>query len=315
MWWTRRRRSSLATRSRRSRSSSANRSRTRRREVSTSIRSPVSGSTSASCPTSGSSASRGIADLDREHRVAHAAATRAVAPRRADHGSRRSPPTRPGWRASRRPLRARPPAPPDPAARRARRPPRAPAHRDHPRLGPARRQHRAALPAPNATSPTLPARRTPRRPNTSAAPSATSAFSRLRRAERHRGRDVEHDPGRERALGDVQADVRAAGAGARGRVDVAHVVAELVGPQLRELGAEADPGGAAVARKRARDQPVDGRGRAPRSAACASGPGPWRAAGGCSSRVGHALISPAGGGLGRALPHQPVGSGLRARRP
>ena len=32
--------------------------------------------------------------------------------------------------------------------------------------------------APNATNPTLPARRTPRRPNTSATPSATSAFSR-----------------------------------------------------------------------------------------------------------------------------------------
>ena len=59
-----------------------------------------------------------------------------------------------------------------------------------------------------------------------------------RGAERHRWRDVEHDPGRERALGHVQANVWLSGPGGRRRVDVAHVVADLVGAELRELDAD-----------------------------------------------------------------------------
>ena len=86
---------------------------------------------------------------------------------------------------------------------------------------------------------------------------------------------------RQRALGDVQAHVRLAGARGRGGVEVAHVVAGLVGAQLRELGAAADAGGAAVAGQ-ARARPG-----APAATSIASssargiGPGPWRPGGGC----------------------------------
>ena len=71
----------------------------------------------------------------------------------------------------------------------------------------------------------------------------------LRRAEGHRRRDVEHDPRRQRALGHVQAHVRLARARGRRRVDLAHVVADLVRAQLRELGAGAHARGAAIARQ------------------------------------------------------------------
>ena len=100
--------------------------------------------------------------------------------------------------------------------------------------------------APKATRPTLPARRTPSRPNTSATPSATSAFSRLAVPNGHRRRHVEHDPGGERALGHVQADMSLPGAGGRGGVDVAYVVADHVRTELRELHAGADAGGTAA---------------------------------------------------------------------
>ena len=68
-------------------------------------------------------------------------------------------------------------------------------------------------------------------------------------AERHRRRDVEHEPGREDPLGDLQAHVRDPGARAGRRVELAHVVADLVGPQLRELRAAADAGREPVAGK------------------------------------------------------------------
>ena len=71
----------------------------------------------------------------------------------------------------------------------------------------------------------------------------------LRRAEGHRRRDVEDDPRRQRALGHVQAHVRLARAGCRRGVDLAHVVADLVRTQLRELGAGAHARGTAVARE------------------------------------------------------------------
>ena len=60
--------------------------------------------------------------------------------------------------------------------------------------------------------------------------------------ERHRRREVEHDPGGQRPLGHVHAHMQRAGARAGGGVDVAHVVTGLVGAQLRELGAETDAG-------------------------------------------------------------------------
>jgi hypothetical protein len=65
-------------------------------------------------------------------------------------------------------------------------------------------------------------------------------------AEGHRRRHVDDEPRRQRALGDVHAHVRDAGARRRRRVDLAHVVADLVGAQLRELGAGADAGRAPV---------------------------------------------------------------------
>jgi hypothetical protein len=79
----------------------------------------------------------------------------------------------------------------------------------------------------------------------------TSATQAVRGPERHRGADVHEQPGRERALGDVVADVRVPGAGAGGGVEVADVVAELVGPDLRELRAGSAPRRPALARKRA----------------------------------------------------------------
>ena len=58
--------------------------------------------------------------------------------------------------------------------------------------------------------------------------------------EGHRGRDVEDEPRRQRALADVHAHVRLAQARGRVPVDVAHVVAGEVGPDHRQLGALAD---------------------------------------------------------------------------
>ena len=142
-------------------------------------------------------------------------------------------------------------------------PPRCPA--STPRGGSSR-----GSPAPNVISATRPARRTARRAITSAAPSATSDFSRVRGAERHRRRDVEHEPGRQRPLGHVQAHVRLAHARGGGRVDLAHVVADLVGAQLRELGAGAEAGGAPVARQRARARGARRPGRARRAARAGS---------------------------------------------
>ena len=69
--------------------------------------------------------------------------------------------------------------------------------------------------------------------------------------EGHRRRDVEHDPRRQRPLGDVQPHVGHAGPRARRRVEVAHVVADLVRAKLRELGAEADAGRAVLTGERA----------------------------------------------------------------
>ena len=48
------------------------------------------------------------------------------------------------------------------------------------------------------------------------------------------------EPGREDPLGHLQAHVRDAGSRTRGRVELAHVVADDVGPQLRDLRPRAD---------------------------------------------------------------------------
>ena len=75
--------------------------------------------------------------------------------------------------------------------------------------------------------------------------------------ERHRGGDVEHDPGGERALGHVQADVSLPRAGGRRGVDMAHVVADLVRTKLSELHPDAHAGSAPIARQHPRHQPRD----------------------------------------------------------
>ena len=94
-------------------------------------------------------------------------------------------------------------------------------------------------------------------------------------AERHRRAQVEHDPGRQRALGHVLADVRDAGARAGRRIELARVVARLVRAQLGELGARADARRPALARQRAAGAAGDPRGRAarPRRGRAARGPG------------------------------------------
>ena len=108
----------------------------------------------------------------------------------------------------------------------------------------------------------------------------------VRGAEGHRGRHVEHDPRGERPLGHVETHVWLAGAGSRRRVEVANVIAGLVGAQLGKLHPRADAGRAAVARQSAGG--VGGRrpDRALRPASAGIGPGPCRAAGVASDCIG-----------------------------
>ena len=255
-WSTRRRRSSRATASRRSCSSSANRSRTRRREVSTSTRAPVSGSTSARCPTAGSSASRGstISTASTEWRT-------------------RSDPERPlpaRWSRKSRdhdhePGLARQPSHPAERAGQRLRVVLAVGCDALGEQSAAARRSRAWRRAAGASA----RRRRAERDQADAAGAPHAEASEHERhalgdvglqppggAERHRRRDVEHDPGRQRALGHVQADVRLAGAGGRGRVDVADVVADLVRAQLCELHADADARRAPVAGQHPRHEPA-----------------------------------------------------------
>src|SRR5580765_5289320 len=66
-------------------------------------------------------------------------------------------------------------------------------------------------------------------------------------SERHRRRRVEDEPRLDGTLRHMEADVRLAGARGHVPVDAAHVVAELVRPHLRELGAVAERPRAIVA--------------------------------------------------------------------
>ena len=59
-------------------------------------------------------------------------------------------------------------------------------------------------------------------------------------AELHRGRAVDQEPRREGSLGDMHAHVRLVRTGRREPVDLAHVVARLVGTHLGELGGDAE---------------------------------------------------------------------------
>ena len=103
----------------------------------------------------------------------------------------------------------------------------------------------------------------------------------LGRAERHRGRRVEDEPGDEDALGELDADVRLAGAGGDVPVDPADVVAGLVRAHL------------VAARSRRRRRPSGSR-----------RPGGRRRAGRSRARAprgSRAVIAPGAGPSGRPL--------------
>ena len=77
-------------------------------------------------------------------------------------------------------------------------------------------------------------------------------------AEAHRGRHVEQQPRRQGALGHVDANVWLARARGDRPVHLAHVVPQLVGPHLCDLGAVPERRGAVLARHEAVDAPADG---------------------------------------------------------
>ena len=134
-------------------------------------------------------------------------------------------------------------------------------------------------------------------------------------AERHRGGRVEHEPGLDRALGDVQPHVRLAGAGGHVPVDAAHVVAELVRPYLRELGAVAERPRAVVAGEQVVDALAHGQLEvAQERARSRAGAGPGGRAGGASSVWALALTPrPRGPGRGAAS-RRPRARGRAPRR-
>ena len=78
------------------------------------------------------------------------------------------------------------------------------------------------------------------------------------RPEGHRRGRVEQQPGLDRPLGDVDADVRLAGPGGDVPVDPANVVSEHVRPHLGELGAVAERPGAVIAGEQPVDPPAHG---------------------------------------------------------
>ena len=165
---------------------------------------------------------------------------------------------RPGWRAS-RPARwsASPSAPGSCLAVRRDALGDGAAQRDHARLGAAGRQHARATGAVH-DQPDAPGAADAEPPEHERDALGDVGLQPLGGAERHRGRDVEHDPRRHRPLGDVQADVRlAAGARGRRRVDVADIVADDIRPQLGELDPETDAGRAPVAGQRVREAARD----------------------------------------------------------
>ena len=77
------------------------------------------------------------------------------------------------------------------------------------------------------------------------------------RAEGHRGRGVEHQPGDQRPLGQVDSNVRLAGPGGGVPVDQADIVARLIGSHLGQLGARPVAGRELVAGQQASQAPPD----------------------------------------------------------
>ena len=272
-------RRSRLTVARRSASAAANASRNRVALVSASTCCPVSGSTRTSGPASGSAASSGsttsTATTEWRAATARSGARQPSSRKSRDHDDEAA-----GSCKARDAVQRE--ADPAPACRRRRvRRPRAAASE---RL-PARRAHRraaarAAPRRPRSSTAKRPPRRTASRATTSVTPSATSHLSRSAGPEGHRGGDVEHEPRRDRTLGNVHAHVRDPGPGARRRVQPAHVVAGLVRPQLGELGARSpspavrfSPGRSRLAR---RCKPSSSRATA---SPASTGPGPGGRAG------------------------------------
>ena len=77
-------------------------------------------------------------------------------------------------------------------------------------------------------------------------------------AERHRGRHIDREPGHEKPLWHLLADVGDARARRGRRIELAHVVTRLVGPELGELGARADPGAAVLSGHHSARPPHEG---------------------------------------------------------
>ena len=234
----------------------AKRSRSRSLRVSTRRRRPVSGSTSQSSPTFGSSCSRASRISTATHVVARGELQQLPAASRAGRGSPRR----------RRPAHAGGPRPPSRAkaetnevgagARGSCSSRSAPSSPSRPGPALARRQELAAR-SPNATTPSRLPRRVATCASASATPSATSALRRSAVPNCIEARRVEHDPGRQHALREMDAYVRYARARGDVPVDPPHVVAGLVRAHLSELGAHAEPRRAVVAGEQAFDPAPD----------------------------------------------------------
>ena len=196
------------------------------------------GSTSQSSPTFGSSCSRWIADLDRQHVVRGRRARAAAGASRGGRGSRRR--RRPASAGA----RARPRAS---APRRARSRPPGPrtARRGAPKAGrpapsgPAAEAAPVGSSSPNVTMPSRFPRRVATWPIAIATPSATSALRRSAVPNCIEGEVSSTSQVTSTRSARCLADVRLARAGGDVPVDAPDVVARHVRPDLRELGAVA----------------------------------------------------------------------------
>ncbi len=235
---------------------SAKRRRRRSLRVSTRSRRPVSGSTSQSSPTFGSSCSRGsrISTATTSWRPASSSSGRRQSERAAEVGDDRDERTLTGGR--------RGPAESLGEGRRARA--RVVGIRA-PQRGQQAEEARAALPRRERLRPGIaerddaepvpaPGRHVPERERDALGHVRLASVG---RAERHRGRDVEHEPRRQDPLGEIDAHVRDAGSGGHVPVHPAHVVAGLVGTDLGQLAACPEPAGAVVAGEHALDPAAD----------------------------------------------------------
>ncbi len=249
--------------------------------MSTSTRSPVSGSTSERTPPSGSSPLARVEDLDGDHlRGRRRSAAQRARPGERGRGSRRR--RRPGRAAGQRRARATSASPrlslgassgATPAAStRSTRAERAAAA--------ARRQHARVAASRHATTPTRPPRRTARRADDLRDALGDVALEPVRGAERHRRRTRRPRSHVVSARsGTCWRTCGHAGAGARRGVDLPHVVADLVRAQLRELGARRRRRSRGARRAGARRRGARARGRARRRRPRGIGPGPWRPGG------------------------------------